>query len=245
MSRFLPRLLPLGAIAWREYASMFRTSLGWIALALFLCLSGYMFVSKSLIPGEAASMRPFFQVWWALLIVIAPLISMRLLSEEVRTGTVEPLLTAPIHEANIIVGKYLAGVLFLLTMLAPTLLYVALLEWASRPDYGPIIAGYLGIILLGMLYLAIGTLVSSLTSSQALAGLGTFFVLIGIDIGLTRFAAGASETLSRAIFAMSPQVRLADFAKGLINTGDVAFFVIASTWFLALATLGLESRRWR
>ena len=101
--------------------------------------------------------------------MVAPAIAMRLMSEEFRAGTIEPLMAAPISDWAIVIGKYLGGVAFLLTLLAPTLLYVALLEWLSDPDYGPILAGYLGLTLLGMLYIAVGLLVSSLTRSTVVA----------------------------------------------------------------------------
>ena len=108
------------SIATRELASMFRVPLGWVVIALFLALSGVVFVQQSITPGEPATMRSFFNVWWQLLVFLAPAVSMRLLSEELRSGTVEPLLTAPVSELAVAVGKYAASVLFLLAMLAPT-----------------------------------------------------------------------------------------------------------------------------
>lgn len=233
------------AIASREYASFFRTPLGWVVIALFIALSGVFFSSRVLQPGEPASLRPLFGIWWGLLLVVAPAISMRLFSDEIRTGTIEPLLTAPISEATIIAGKYAAAVLFLATMLAPSVVYVLILQSLAPVDPGPIAAGYLGILLLGMLYLAVGTLASVLTSSQTLAFLGTLFAFILLDL-LAAVAGGALPSpIPDILFAISPNLRMADFAKGVIDTANIAYFLTMSFWFLAVAAIVLQSRRWR
>jgi ABC-2 type transport system permease protein len=232
-------------IATREYASFFRVPLGWVVVALFLALSGAVFSGRGFGPGQPATMRAFFETWWTLLVIVAPAISMRLFSDELRTGTIEPLLTAPVAEAAVVVGKYVGSVLFLLTLLAPTLLYVILLFAISRPDAGPIIAGYAGVILLGMLYLAVGCLASSLTSSQTLAFLGTFFALFIFEIMALVVAPAAPAGIRSFLYSLSVNQRMGDFARGLIDTGHVVFFLAASAWFLALASVVMESRRWR
>lgn len=233
------------AIAGREFASFFRIPLGWVVVALFLSLSAVFFAQRTLVPGEPAEMRSFFSVWWFLLLFVTPAISMRLVSDELRTGTIEPLITAPISEWTIIFGKYFAAVLFLVAMLLPSLVFVGVLEWLARPDYGAIAAGYLGLLLLGMLYLAVGTLASSLTSSQTLAFLGTLFGLLLLDLAPSRLAAQAPEQWATVLFKLSPSYRVTDFARGLIDTSTIAFFVLASFWFVALAAVVLQSRRWR
>lgn len=233
------------AIARREYASMFSIPLGWIVVALFLGLSGLFFVSSAIVPGAPATMRDFFAIWWGLLLFIGPAISMRLLSEEFRSGTIETMQTAPVGDAELVVGKFAAGLAFLVTMLAPTLAFVAVLEWLSRPDYGPIVSGYVGLILLGMLYLAVGCLVSSLTSSQTLAFLGTLVALVVLDVVPTQAAGRLPESAAAVLFALSPSLRAADFSRGLIDTGNMAYFLIATVWFLVLTTVAVQSRRWR
>lgn len=242
----------LWAIAAREYGSFFRVPLGWVVIALFLFLSGLVFSFRMLNPGEPASMREFFATWWSLLIVIAPAISMRLLSEELRAGTVEPLLTSPVSELAVVAGKYLAAVGFLVTALLPTLAYVWLLSMLARPDLGPVLAGYLGILLLGMLYLAVGTLLSTLTSSQTLAFLSTLFVLVAIEFVLTAVEAVAAQMgvtikppWDQLLLGLSANARLGDFAKGVIDTSHVVFFLAASLWFVVMAAVVLRMRRWR
>lgn len=232
-------------IALREYGSFFRIPLGWVVIALFLCLSAVFFTQRTLVPGNSAELRDFFGIWWGLLLFVSPAISMRLISDELRSGTIEPMLTSPAGEWTIVIGKYLAAVGFLITMMLPTLLFVGILAWLSRPDYGAIGAGYLGLLLLGMLYLAVGTLASCLTASQTLAFLGTLFVLFVIDLAPARLAAQAPEPWAGLLFKLSPTIRISGFARGLIDTSTIAFFLLGSFWFIALAAVSLQSRRWR
>ena len=236
----------LAAVMSRELASYFRTPIGWVVIALYLALSGVVFSFAVLRPGEPASLRSFFGLSGWLLIFVAPAISMRLFSEELRSGTIEPLLTAPISDWLVVLGKYAAAVGFLLLMLAPTLAYPAILESAGAPDYGPVIAGYTGLVLSGLLYLAAGLLFSTLSASQTLAFLGTLFTLILVRlVTLDDIASRAPAGVAEALFAVSIDRRLADFSRGVIDTGDAVFFLAASAWFVILATVALQSRRWR
>lgn len=235
----------LSAICGREYASMFRIPLGWVVVSLFVCLSSMYFMMRVMVPGGPATMREVFGVWWALLLFLCPSVSMRLFSEELRSGTIETSLTAPVADGVLVVGKYLASAMFLLTMLLPTLVFVGVLAWLSRPDYGPVLSGYAGLILLGMLYLAVGALASACTSSQTLAFLGTLFGLLMLDVIPARVAPQLPEQIAKIVFMLSPSVRANDFYRGLIDTSHVAFFLGATVWFLVLATLVLQSRRWR
>lgn len=232
-------------IATRELASYFRLPLGWIVAALFLFLSAVTFVSLSLHPGQPASLREFFMLWWGLLLVVAPALSMRLVAEEVRTGTLEPLMSSPASEAAIAAGKYLGAVGFLLLCFAPTLVFPGVLMVLSRPDPGPILAGYLGMVLLGMAYLAVGLFFSALTGSQTLAFLGTLFALVLIEIAAQKGGPELPAPWDRVLMALSVNARLGDFAAGVIDTSHLVFFLGTSAWFVALAALVLRVRRWR
>jgi ABC-2 type transport system permease protein len=232
-------------IAWREWRSFFRVPLGWIAIAFYLLLAGYSF-ARTVEPGSPASMQTVFGLSGFFLLLIAPAISMRLLSEELKSGTIEPLMTAPVPDAAIIAGKFLGGALFLACMVGPTVLYAAVLMAVSdpRPDVGPMVAGYLSLLLVGSLYLSVGMLASALTSSQALAFLSAFLTLAGIWI-FTSSAESLPPWLARVATAVSLQPRIADFANGVIDTAHVAFFVAGTAWFLVLAYVALQVRRWR
>lgn len=233
-------------IATREFRSFFRVPLGWVAMALYLLIAGLVFGRGVLVPGSPATMRDFFGLSGFLLLPIVPAITMKLLSEEAKQGTIEPLMTAPVGDLSIILGKFMGAAMFLLTVLAPTLLHVALLWMFSQPrmDLGPVLAGYLSLGLLGSVYLALGLLVSSLTANQTLAYLVTFIgllalLLVGTEI--VELPAGLAGLASR--LAIRP--RLADFAKGVVDLSHVVFFLSATCWFLVLAYVALASRRWR
>jgi len=237
------------AIATREVGSLLRLPVGWIVIALFVFLSAVIFVNGTLIPGQPATMRYFFASASWMLIPVAPAISMRLISEELRSGTIEPLRTAPLSDSAVVWGKFIGAVAFLGLMLAPTLALVAVLVAVGdpKPDPGPIVAGYLALILVGMLYLSIGLLASTLTSSQTLAFLGTlmFLILMMVLSGIVATSGGVPEWLGRALVAIGVQGRVRDMAKGVVDTGSVAFFIGASAWFVLLASAALSSRRWR
>lgn len=232
-------------IASREWASFFRTSAGWVVMALYLLLSGCWVALATLRPGEPASLRAFFGVSQWILLIVAPAISMRLLADEKRTGTLESLITAPVSDWEIALGKYLGAVAFFLTMLAPTLLYVALLHVVANPDPGPILAGYLGLVLVGMLYLAFGLLASSLTENQVVALLATVFFFVLLELAATQAGRRLEPPLDQLVFSLSIFLRISDFAKGVIDTAHIAAFLSASVWFVVLTVVVLESRRWR
>lgn len=233
-------------IARRELASLFRLPVGWVVIALFLLLTGSVF-AVTLAPGAPASLRDFFGVSAWLLMPVAPAISMRLFAEERRTGSDEPLLTAPVSDLAVVLGKYLGAWLFMACMLAPTLVYPAVL-WAladPKPDPGPILAGYISLALQGSLYLAIGAAVSAMTSSQTLAYLATLFPILGLLLLGAVAPDALPPWLHTAVAALSIQARAADFARGIIDTSHIVFFAAACACFLWLAHTALGARRWR
>lgn len=234
------------SIASREFLAMFRLPAGWIVTALYLLISGLVFGLVVLDPGGPASLRAFFGVSGWLLLPVVPAVSMRLMSEELRSGTIEPLLTAPVSDWAVALGKYLGGALFLSAMLAPTLVYVGVLFAVAdpAPDPGPIVAGYVTLLLTGLLYLAAGLFFSSLTSSQTLAYLGTMFLFLAL-LAAPAGAAWAPGPVRPALFAVALGPRIADLAKGVIDLSHAVFFLSLSALFVVLSALAIESRRWR
>lgn len=232
-------------IAQRELSSMFRVPAGWIIIALFAFLTGVLFVNQTLIPGQPGSLRYFFMYAGWLLIPIAPAVSMRLMSEEYRSGSFEALRTAPAGDWSVTLGKYLGSVAYLILMLVPSIVYPIVLFLVSEPapDWGPILAGYLMLLLVGMLYLAIGMLASSLTASQTLAFLGTVMSLILLMVLTSVIANQLSVEWAQALHALSITERVSELAKGVIDTSTVAFFLIGSVWMLVLGAGALEIRR--
>ncbi|MFG0326109.1 MAG: ABC transporter permease subunit [Phycisphaerales bacterium JB037] len=234
-------------VAARELGGMFRLPVGWVVIALFSFVSAIMFNVFTLRPGEPADLRAFFE-WSAIaLLVVAPAITMRLFSEELRAGTIESLMTAPVTDWALVLGKFFGAVGFLLAIFLPTASFVVILALlADRPlDPGPIGAGYLSLTLTGMAYLALGTLVSALTASQTLAFLGTFLALIVLLLGPILGAPTLPDPYAGWLLSISFTQRVEDFAKGVVDSAHILFFLSVSLWLLAMAYLALGSRRWR
>lgn len=233
------------AIARRELGSYFRAPAGWIIIAIFLFLTGLVFALSALTPGQPASLREFFSAAGWLLLPVAPAISMRLLAEEFRSGTIESMLTAPISGWSLVIGKFMAGMGFLVAMILPTVIYPIILRMISdpAPDIGPMLAGYLCLILLGGLYIGIGVLASATTSNATLAFLVTFFlilVLLFAGIG-GRFVPDQFKPL---LFQLSISARIGDFAKGIIDLSHVTYFAASTTVCVVAAAALVEFRRW-
>jgi ABC-2 type transport system permease protein len=157
-------------------------------------------------------------------------------------------MTAPVEETDVVVGKFLGALAFFCVLLAPTLLYVVLLRLYSRMDFGPIFSGYLGILLVGSLFVSIGLFCSSLTRSQVVAAVSSVAILFLITIApwwALREGASTLPALWRRVVDQGVYNRYVDFSKGVIDSGHVVFFVAVTAVFLFLTTKVLESRRWR
>jgi ABC-2 type transport system permease protein len=233
------------ALTGRELRSYFFAPTGYIIIALFLLMSGIIFVVRAFDQGQPASIRPVFEYGVWMLIFVCPAISMKAISEERRMGTFEMLMTCPVSEWNVILGKFFASFCFLLIMLAPTAVLVAALEIYGRPDYGELLCGYLGMALVGMAYLASGIFASTLSNSQVVAFLLTLFFWLLLTIGAKIVPAYLPEPWSGAAFAIDPDPRLRDFAIGLIDTSNIIYFLSFTAVVLIAAVRSLEARRWR
>jgi ABC-2 type transport system permease protein len=234
-------------IARREINSLFYSPIAYVSMALFLLASGALFWNDFQ-PGQIAGMRSIFEWMVWLLVFIVPILSMGLMAQEWATGTVETLMTAPVKETDVIVGKFLGALGFFLVLLAPTIIYVIMLAMYSRPtfDAGPIFSGYLGIILVGALFIAIGLFCSSMTRSQVVAAVAAAAILSAVTIlpwlistkaAIPAFWRGLADQL---VFR-----RYTDFSRGIIDTGHLVFFIAATAVFLFLSVKVLESRRWK
>lgn len=234
-------------IAGREVRSLLALPVGWVVIALYALIAGVVFRAYTLAPGEPATMRSFFNLSAFLMPLVAPAISMRLFSEEYRSRTIEPLMTAPLSDAALVLGKFLGGAAFLTLMLLPTaaLPVVLVLSSDPAPDPGPILAGYACLVLVGMLYVAVGLVASALTSNQTLAFLAALMVIVALSVGTTLLPDRAPPAVARVLHAASIGRRAADFSRGLIDTGHVVFFLAWTAWLLVAAYAALVSRRWR
>ncbi|MFZ4574574.1 MAG: ABC transporter permease [Phycisphaerales bacterium] len=232
----------------RELGSYFRTPAGWIITALFLFISGVVVWLTALTPGQPASLRAYFDLCGWLLLPIAPAVTMRLIAEEMRSGTIETLLTSPVSAAELVVGKFLGACMFVGCAALPTLGYVALLYAFAdpAPDRGAIAAGYASLALLAALYLAIGTLCSALTNNATLAFMMCFFALLALLFaGVAAAMDWVPEGVKPSLYALAVAPRVQDFAKGVVDLSHVTYFLGGSLICLSVAVAAVEFRRWR
>ena len=231
------------AVAQRELRSYFLSPLAYVVIALFLALAGYLF-ALILANAREASLRGLVQNISVLYLFIVPAISMRLLAEEQRTGTVELLLTNPVQEWEIVTGKFLASILLVLVMLACTLLFPAFLFIFGSPDKGPIITGYLGIFLQAAAFLSIGLWASSLTQNQIVAAIVSFALLLifWLSDNLGQFLGG---TIGQIVSYTSVNSHFQSFPQGVIESKDVIYYLTLVIAGIVLSTLSLQSRRYR
>ena len=232
------------AIAWKESKSYFSTPTAYIVGAMFLVLTGIFFVDDVTGRNPEASVRGFVNWTSFFLLFLVPLLTMRLLAEEQKMGTLELLLTAPVRDWEVVVGKYLASLLTIVVTVALTLFYVFLLYWYGDPDTGPILSSYLGLLLHGAAALAVGLLASSLSSNQIVAA------VVGMSILLTlSFIDGVADLVSgvaaEVLDGLALDSHFTDFTRGVVDTGHVLYYVSLAAVFLFLTVRSLETRRWR
>lgn len=233
------------AITLRELKAYFVSPIAYVVGALFLVAMGYLF-ALILINTREASLRHLFSNMIFVLLIVAPALTMRLLAEEQRLGTIELLLTAPVHDWQVVLGKFLGSLILFVTMLlAPTLYYVLILQVFGPPDYGPILTGYLGFVLIGAAYLAVGVFGSSLTQNQIIAffiGLVILLLLWIADAASGIFGPGA---FSDALTYIALPRHFNDLFRGIVDTSDIIYAFSVVAIFLFLATQVLQTKRWR
>ncbi len=230
-------------IARRELRSYFVSPIAYVVVALFLALHSYMF-SIILLLSQEATLRYLFGTMTTVLLFVAPVLAMRLLAEEYRSGTIEVLLTAPVRDWELVVGKWLAAVTLWGVMLVLTLIYPYVLSVFGDPDWGPIISGYMGIFLFGAALLALGTLASATTENQIVAAIVGVVLTVGLWV-----LRGAGDLMKGSVSKIVNYVALADhtvdFSRGVVDTRDVLYFISLIVVALFLATRAVEMRRVR
>jgi len=248
--------LKLLAVLRRELLGYFFSPLAWVVLTLFLLVQGYAFyllvemMSQPTAP-HGAVLQYFFGgtfLYWLFVIFVISAITMRLCAEERRSGTLEALLTAPVSEAQVILGKYLAAVIFYVFLWAPTLVYVALVVSVSGeggPGWGPIAAGYLGTLLVGGSCLAVGLLASTLTRNQIVAAVLTFtlltlLLLVGpLDLYVSR------PWLKALIGHLNLFEQLDELGRGIVDSRRLVLHLSLIVFCLTAAVKALELKKWR
>lgn len=231
------------AIFRRELASTFDSPLAVIVVPAFLAIvGGFSLFFQDLLAGGQASLRSVFFWSATAFLLLIPAVTMRLFAEEKRTGSLELLVTLPVSEAEVVLGKYFAALALILLALGLTFTYPLTLLVLGDPDPGPLVGGYVGLALLGAAFCAIGTAASAMTSNQVIS------FLLALLVGLLPFASGYA--LGQVPAAVLPVVQYLSFeyhfnnlARGVLDTRDLLFYLSVVGLFLHVAVSALERRR--
>jgi ABC-2 type transport system permease protein len=237
----------------REINLYFVSPIAYVVAFAFLLVMGLVFfiivnfslVGGSSAPGPADMMNNFFAM--ILLLAACSVLTMRQFAEEQRTGTMELLLTAPVREWELVVGKWLAGLAFMVLLVAVTLIYVLILNYYTKPglDMGTTFASYLGLLLMIAAMLAVGVFASTLFSNQIASFFVTLVLLLAFWLVQYPFQ-DKTDAVSTFIANLSIYKHYADnFTNGVVALADISYFVSVVALFLFLATRAVESRRWR
>ena len=245
----------------KELKSYFASPIAYGLMAFFALIAGYffyvmtaVFVQRSFegqMMGRGMPMdvnewvvRNFLSNVSVIGLFVIPMITMRLFAEEKRTGTIELLVTSPVRDIEIIVGKWLAALLLYLGMLLIAALDIAILFAYGKPDWKPILTGFLGLALQGGCLLAVGTFISTTTKNQIVAGTATFAVCLLLWV-LDWVSAYETAAWAKVIGYLSVLTHFEPFSKGVIDTKDVIFYVSLIFLGLFLTARSMESLRWR
>ncbi len=246
----------------KEVGTYFLSPIAYVVITIFLVLSGYFFYSSvayySLISLQAVQnpymvsglnvtedlISPVFANIGIIAMLIIPMLTMRLFSEEKKSGTIELLFTYPLRDLDILLGKFFAAVLVYLIPIAITFAYIIFIRNLTQFPIGPILAGYLGLILMGTAFIALGILISSTTENQIVAAITTFGLLLLLwVIGWASSFTG--PILGKILTEISLIKHFQNFSKGVIDIRDIIFYLSFTFYGLFLTCRVLESKRWR
>ena len=249
------------AIADKELRSYFASPIAYILIGLFSLLFGWFFYvylmafnqqSQQMMQfgqGGGANInqmmiRGLFQNTAVIILFTMPMITMRTYSEEKRSGTIELLLTSPVTDLEIILGKFLGALALYASMLLVTMLYMAMLFKISNPEWRPIAAGYLGLLLMGGCFISTGLFISSLTKNQIVAGFLTFVTFLMFWI-VSWIGESSGPTTQAVVSYLSIIEHLEDFARGIIDTKNMVYYLSFITFGLFLTAKSVDRERWR
>ena len=243
----------------REFGAYFLSPIAYVVLAIFLAVTGHLFyltltqLTASGPKGVEFPMQLMLgdEKFWLVYLFIPPLLTMRLFAEERSTGTLEVLMTAPLTDWQVVLSKYLACFGFYIVLWLPTLAYLPAILSAQTPegriDPTPVVSSYLGLVLAGSMFLALGLFISSLVRSQLVAALISLFLSLGfIVVGIWRPEMDTGSTWYRILFFFSVPLHFyRDFSRGLVDSRHLLLYLSVASFCLFLTVRSLESRRWR
>ncbi len=225
----------------------FFSPIAYIMLTACLMINGYIFwmiiqVLNNPFTPHGAALQMFFGgtlYYWLFMFIICPTITMRLLAEEKRSGTIELLVTAPTTATEIILGKYLAALLFFCCLWLPSGVYVAILTLQTKIDLGPILTGYLGTFLLGAVFIAVGLFFSSISKNQIVAAIITFATIILLfSMGLVSFLV-TSGWVSKLFSYLNLWEHMRDFSRGILDSRHI-FYYLSTILLVILSSIKMQ-----
>jgi len=246
------------ALAQKELRAYFVSPMAYALFGFFALLFGWFYVASmnvmlqfsmgqfggpQVVNINEFMIRPLFGNTAVILLFMLPMLTMRSFAEEKRSGTIELLLTSPLTDFQIILGKFLGAMALYTLMLSLTLVHIGVLFWYGEPEWAPVLSGYLGLLLMGGSFISIGLAISSMTKNQIVAGVSTFAVLLLFWI--INWMGDASGTMTQSVLAyLSILEHLDDFSKGVIDTTHVTYYVSFITLGLFLTAKSMDMARW-
>lgn len=241
----------------RELGSAFHQPLAYVVLFFFLLISGFNFhagvslLNKS--AGSTTMVEAFFNTvyFWFAFVLVFPLITMRVFAEEVKLGTIEPLMTAPVRDGQVVFAKFFGALLFYLILWLPSLLYFFVFEWITDMSAAGAVGSYLGaysmLILIGLFYTAVGCLASVLTDNQIVAAVIAFAGVLSLFfLGLlSMFLPTAGPFVRELTYYFSPIQHMMDFSRGIFDTRPVVFYLSSTALVLFAVFQIFKYRRWK
>lgn len=226
----------------KELKSYFNSPVAYIVIIVFLALVGWFFVT-GLFANNVASMRSMFDMVPFIFLFFIPAVTMRSFSEEKKQGTIELLLTKPVKDIELVVGKYIAAFVLTLIALLPTLIYLIVVMLLGETDKGAIIGGYLGLILMSAVYIGVGIFASSLTENQVVAFIVSFIIVFALFM-MGKILMQVSPGLVSAVEFISTDYHFTNISRGVIDTRNLIYYFSMIFLTIFLTKVSLESRKW-
>jgi ABC-2 type transport system permease protein len=231
------------AILKRELRAYFYSPIAYVVYGLFLVLTGFFF-SLLLFSSRQATLQPLTYNIIITLLFFAPLLTMKLFAEERKMGTLEMLMTKPVRDVEVVLGKFFAALSFYLLMLVSTLVYVGVILQFGDPDIGPIITGYVGLFFVGASFIALGTFASTLTENQIISAVITFS--LALLFWILNWLSGNFGLPSESIFSqLSLSFHFDDFVKGVVDWRSVVFYISFIFFWIFATVKSIEVRKWK
>jgi ABC-2 type transport system permease protein len=242
LSMYLGKCSNVGTIFKKELRSFFNSAIAYVVIVVFLAIVGWMYTS-SMFLVNVASLRMMFELIPLVFLFLTPAVTMRLLAEEKKAGTIELLTTKPLHDWEIVAGKFFAAWALIALALLPTLIYYSTVAFLGDIDNGPVIGGYIGLLLMAGVYVAIGLLASSVTENQIVAfivGLLLMFAFYMMD----KVLIFVPDFMTSVVEYLGIDFHFSNIARGVIDSRDVVYFCSVLGFTLYLSVISLEKRKW-